>query len=1195
MKKKLISLLVCFSMLLSVSPAFAYTYIDPDASYYQAIEAESDAAEINGFFEVKEDERASGGAVMQATLGNTSDPPADEKASLTYHINVPEEGAYNIYMRYGIFEFNSESIYHRVNGAGYQKLYESQKDEYQWKCISKAKLQKGDNTLDFRVRKAGFRIDKIVVTNAMGYYPIGMGDNEPTNPWETKDYNEEQNLFNSIAMPSYVPQGRPRLTVTEKDIPTVKSNLTHPQNEASYRAILTAADYDASECDLPPVTTKGANNYNSRGLAYIESNAFLYLVNGDVERGRKAIDGSFRFLSTMDINNLSGEQRSRQGNFALYIVAQTYDWCYSLLTPEERKELIALGMRQVQNSEYGWPPSTAETVYASGHLVEADFMKNLLAFGIAIYDEYPDVYNIVAGWVFSEFIPTKNYFYNNSILHHQGQNYSGFRFTFEAYMTVLLDKCGAGGLVSPKQDEYLYGSLLTRMPDGSMLKLGDSNHTPGEYTRGHKPGLFLAANHFKDPFLKQEYFKCTQGIGETVWNNIGVTPVDYLLLNDTSLEPDSMKKFPLTTYMGDHVGAMSARTSWAEGKNANAMVAFMSMPEKFFKGHQHYDSGEFQIYYKGMLALKSGNYSIFGNAHDYGYQKQSIASNCMLIRNPDNDAYYSGGYPLMGGQALNIKNYDFVKSFEDLQGEKTTIGKILGYDYGPDPYEPSYSYLKGDITAAYNGNAKDYTRSFVFLNFFDEVYPGALIVFDKVSSNPQFKKTWLLHSQEEPEINGNTTIIRRTENGYNGRLVNETLLPRQKDAELTKIGGEGAEYWVNDKNLPQGSNTGETGLWRIELSPKAAAETNYFLNVLQVGDNAQNADPLVSTLLENESYFGVQIRDRVAWLNKDKSRGTADVTIGTAEGSEGTFTIMVDGLYPGTWSIQKDGQSIGTAEAAENSGALCFTAEAGEYTLVYQSMKKNAKNFEVKQINPDANPGVYLCYKSRYYDLSTPVLQEDGKIYVPVQDFSSLIETECTKTEDGGYALAMGTEKASLSAQDLVQRYNTDYTTLDPFEEGLHLEYQYYSYANLLNIIKHEYVTITGDQIKNSSNPSRIPVIRVQSESGDPTPVVDGNLNTSWVVEGEHLEMIFEFEQSETIKDIKAYWRQGNLRKIYYEVQTSEDGKNYTTVCDSGSSGSTEGLETVGGTPCKGKFVKLVMKGNSQNNWNGIHEVEFYR
>ena len=81
--------------------------------------------------------------------------------------------------------------------------------------------------------------------------------------------------------------------------------------------------------------------------------------------------------------------------------------------------------------------------------------------------------------------------------------------------------------------------------------------------------------------------------------------------------------------------------------------------------------------------------------------------------------------------------------------------------------------------------------------------PAALIVFDKVvSSDPTFKKFWLLHSIEEPTIEGNRFIVRRTKNGDTGMLQNHVLLPEAGNAQIEKVGGKGKEFWVFGTNYP---------------------------------------------------------------------------------------------------------------------------------------------------------------------------------------------------------------------------------------------------------------------------------------------------------------------------------------------------------------------------------------------------------
>lgn len=89
----------------------------------------------------------------------------------------------------------------------------------------------------------------------------------------------------------------------------------------------------------------------------------------------------------------------------------------------------------------------------------------------------------------------------------------------------------------------------------------------------------------------------------------------------------------------------------------------------------------------------------------------------------------------------------------------------------------------------------------------------------------------------------------------------QTLLP--ENASVTKIGGEGKQFWVgnqagdfeNDGNnfalssVPGPDSAVEAGWGRIEVSPSAARLSDTFLNVLAVSDADNTARPLDSRLL----------------------------------------------------------------------------------------------------------------------------------------------------------------------------------------------------------------------------------------------------------------------------------------------------------------------------------------------------------
>ncbi len=163
-------------------------------------------------------------------------------------------------------------------------------------------------------------------------------------------------------------------------------------------------------------------------------------------------------------------------------------------------------------------------------------------------------------------------------------------------------------------------------------------------------------------------------------------------------------------------------------------------------------------------------------------------------------------------------------------------------------------------------------RSMVFLPLEDSDHPATFIVMDKVTStNENFQKSWLLHMQEEPQVEDNKIIVTRTEGDYNGRMVNETLLPQSVD--ITKIGGEGQEFMIGDTNYGYTvtpNAAAEVGWGRVEVSPTEANETDYFLNVMTVSDADTTAPDLESTLIEGDNYAGAVISNRVAVFAKDK-------------------------------------------------------------------------------------------------------------------------------------------------------------------------------------------------------------------------------------------------------------------------------------------------------------------------------------
>ena len=227
--------------------------------------------------------------------------------------------------------------------------------------------------------------------------------------------------------------------------------------------------------------------------------------------------------------------------------------------------------------------------------------------------------------------------------------------------------------------------------------------------------------------------------------------------------------------------------------------------EKMIMDHQHADLGSFQLYYKGYLAINAGTYAGtsggWGSSHWYNYYSRTIAHNCMTVYDPDEE-YYVNYHEKTGNKLSNDGgqiNTQLVSTYEEFMA-KPDEAKTEAWYIGPNKDTPEYSFIKTNLTGSYgNGKVKNHERSMVFMDLDNDDYPAAVVVFDDVhASNPTFRKAWIMNTQLEPMISGNTSTVIRNDNGNDGKLVNKTMLPASP--VVTSVGGEGMESWVDGVN-----------------------------------------------------------------------------------------------------------------------------------------------------------------------------------------------------------------------------------------------------------------------------------------------------------------------------------------------------------------------------------------------------------
>lgn len=660
--------------------------------------------------------------------------------------------------------------------------------------------------------------------------------------------------------------------------------------------------------------------------------AVEYLVSRDQAHGRRVVEDCLRLLRASELPK-RGDAARVTGRM-MVTGAMVYDWLYPLLTADEKQEYIKELIRLAKTLECGYPPTGQGAV--TGHSSEAMLMRDMVSAGIAIYDEYPEMYELAAGRVFREHIPARNWFYPGHA-YHQGDSYGPYRFSWDVYPLFMFDRMGAGSIYTAELGKVPYHFVYTTRPDGQRLRSGDTfftDSTPRGQAWPEGQGTMLAASYYRDGVLLSQFLRQGARSGEN--------DIFEFLWRDPDLKPQPIEKLPLSRYFGSPFGWMIARTGWGD----NAVIAEMKVNEYNFVNHQHADAGAFQIYYKGALAVDTGAYQgvngAYGSEHAKNYSWRTIAHNSLLVYDPREDFGEARGYGNEGGQRIPNRRYE-ARNIEVLRAPENgyQTGEVLSHGFGPGTQVPDYTLLQGDLTRAYSAKVKDVRRSNVFLNLRNDKVPAALVVFDRVvSTDPSFRKHWLLHSLEEPRVEGNTAVIDVTEHGQRGRLNLDVLLPAAENAAVAKVGGPGKEFWVFGKNYPNHPRAErlehgsfENGAWRVEVCPKEPAAEDLFLTVMQVTDR-QTGERWPVEPLAADGRAGCILRGpAVSWavlLREDSARSAEPVAFTVPQGR--AFRFLVTDLAPGTWRARGAGASR-TIRVAGDSGAAWFEGPGGSWRL----------------------------------------------------------------------------------------------------------------------------------------------------------------------------------------------------------------------------------------------------------------------
>lgn len=840
------------------------------------------------------------GVALKAGLKAVVEPEGN-LADLTFSLNVPNAGPYSL-------------VTHAAADEAGKKLMAAATSKH---ASLAALLQVGDRRPTSRmvfvpwsqpescVQNLGVFDLSGGVQNVKVWLPAGVRlDRLEAHAYRPPAVPPEAAAYRPAILP---PPAHPRLWVNSNTLARVRANLAHPENQAQWeRMQALAAKPFAFKFD-----PRREVAYNTALENAAVAKAFVYLMSGDAQTGREAVQLMLDYLPRVEFGNLL--DITREVGAAIYAAARVYDWCHGLCSPAERDTLRQHLMRLAGGMECGWPPFKGSIV--NGHGNEAMVNRDLLAMAIAIHDEDPRPYQYCAWLLLEQLVPMRRFEYQ-SPRHNQGVSYAAYRFGWEMHAAWLLRGLAGREVFDPNLKSVPKYWLYLRLPNGELLRDGDGVPS-GKYWSYAQTAL-LCYSYSRDPIVKGEYLR--EG-------GKGTDPLLHLLLNQPDLQAEpGLDSLPLTLDFGPVLGSMVARTGWDLSTNSDDVVMEIKGGGYHFGNHQHADAGALQLYYRGLQVADLGQYKFYGTPFDFNFNKRSIAHSLLLVVDPQ-EKFLST--PANDGGSRFLQSHP--RSPEQAQQSALFhYGKVVSCSFGPAPARPAFSYFSADLASAYSEKICHYVRRVCFLNLNQRAHPAAILVLDDVrAAQPEFKKYWQINTLNPPQITPGGVSLFNAHHGATGRVDVCMLWPKPEERTLEIKSGPETHNVFGQTFTPPDPAAPEARGSRVLFSPKRAQAQDRFLTLLQVC--ADPTPPLPYEVAESGAGVTVRIADRVVHLAKDARLISAPFDLKVlADGTE--YQVLLAGLQPGSWLVTgSDGTRILQRAAEAGKNTLCFSARGGQY------------------------------------------------------------------------------------------------------------------------------------------------------------------------------------------------------------------------------------------------------------------------
>jgi hypothetical protein len=147
-------------------------------------------------------------------------------------------------------------------------------------------------------------------------------------------------------------------------------------------------------------------------------------------------------------------------------------------------------------------------------------------------------------------------------------------------------------------------------------------------------------------------------------------------------------------------------------------------------------------------------------------------------------------------------------------------------------------------------------------------------------------------------------------------------------------------------------------------------------------------------------------------------------------------------------------------------------------------------------------------------------------------------------------------------------------------------------------LVQSSHIYGQADPFGSSNICSKLTVNGITASGADalhpPSHALDQNITTRWSNLGLGSWIQFDLGQENAVCSVGINWHRGNERINSFVISISKDGKTFTNVYSGKSDGASLTEQNYSFQSNTGRFIRVLVNGNTQNNWVSISELKIY-